>query len=398
MTRHTQIANASSSSQSSGTLPESAPAPRRERTWLYVRIYCPPALHDDAILHLIQPAVDELKARGRIERAFFIRYNEGGNHLRLRVLGRREDVLRHARNYLNQQIEAFFAAHGEIVAGPLDTGPDGMDDPRWSPRQPYSVQRPLYSYEYDRYIPEYNRYGGGLGLLVSERHFDASSHITFQVLARARRFRGSRQTAALFLMVGACAAFGMSDEEKVDAFARQSCYWVRSRLLTPTHMRWFDETYQRQQETLRRLFSLAQPSAVESRSGAFWLPIVEQWQRNLSATYDELLALKRQGKLEAPLSVVALFYIHMLCNRLGILPPEEACLAYILHRHYAEQLGQSPLDFLNTSEDELDEAIAPMMSLALADRETVKRLSAIGGVPNEIRWDRALPAQWIKPQ
>ena len=115
MTRHTQIANASSSSQSSGTLPESAPAPRRERTWLYVRIYCPPALHDDAILHLIQPAVDELKARGRIERAFFIRYNEGGNHLRLRVLGRREDVLRHARNYLNQQIEIGRASCRERV-------------------------------------------------------------------------------------------------------------------------------------------------------------------------------------------------------------------------------------------------------------------------------------------
>jgi hypothetical protein len=43
--------------------------------------------------------------------------------------------------------------------------------------------------------------------------------------------------------------------------------------------------------------------------------------------------------LSTPLIVMLSAYIHMLCNRLGIYPREEAYLCYLLYRMYTERIA-----------------------------------------------------------
>ena len=197
---------------------------RLDHTWLYVRIYCHPKMSDDIILHILRPVEKELRKRGLITQFFFIRYIEGGYHLRVRFYGTRQALLHSSRTYINTQISQFFAQCGNVIDEPYDQGPDGMDDAQWQPWQPHKVQRPMPSYEYDRYDPETDRYGGPDGLLISEQHFQQSSYTAFRILEHERMGLGPRQNAMLLLMEATAAAFGFSDRQKLDAFGRQFAY------------------------------------------------------------------------------------------------------------------------------------------------------------------------------
>ena len=53
-------------------------------TWLYVRIYCQMTEADEVLLNLVAPLVHVLQEQGLISSFFFIRYFEGGHHLRAR--------------------------------------------------------------------------------------------------------------------------------------------------------------------------------------------------------------------------------------------------------------------------------------------------------------------------
>jgi thiopeptide-type bacteriocin biosynthesis protein len=356
-----------------------------EKTWLYVRIYCPSAMSDDVIMELVHPAVSELRAHHLIEQFFFIRYNEGGNHIRLRVYGKRHVVLGPVRLYLNRQIEQFFAAHGQVVHGPSDNGPDGMDDPCWQPWQPYEIRRPMHSFEYDRYLPELSRYGGTYGLRTSERHFEQSSDTVLRVLAHERAGHGSRHNAALLLMEASLDAFGLSDAEKIEALARQTCYWLRSQWLTIDHVHWFAREYERLRRQLSALLPIGISPAAQCRSRITWGPVVQQWREEVQEIHRELVDLEYQGLLTTSRPALLLFYIHMLCNRLGITPPNEACLAYLMHRHYAEQLDLPAMDFFNSPPAKLDRLIAPMVDSAREDRETMKRLAQLAKMQTATR-------------
>jgi thiopeptide-type bacteriocin biosynthesis protein len=331
-------------------------------TWLYVRIYCPAAMSDDIVLHLMRPLEMELRAREYITRFFFIRYLEGGYHLRLRFYGERQALSGPVRARLNEEIARYFSERGYAVNEPLDWGPDGMDDPHWQPLLPPDARRPTPSYEYDRYDPEVERYGGQQGLLVSEEHFQQSSYTAFAVIEHERAGHGPRQNAALLLMEAAAEAFGMDDRQKLDAFGRQFSYWVPSLWVTAEHLHQFAGEYDRFRSHLCRLLPTSRSMAAEHRSRTTWHSIVYRWRAEMSSLYHQLTALERRGALQVPPPDLLLSYLHMLCNRLGIFPREEACLAYLLHRSYAEQLGLPPLDATAILEGQVPSSGSPTLT------------------------------------
>jgi len=349
-------------------VPTSSAAPQTDSTpstWLYVRIYCPPELNDIAIVQLIHPLVRELKAQGLIDRSFFIRYHEGGNHLRLRVHGRYDVLFGPVRRLLDHWIVAFFAAHGFTVDGPLDDGPNGVDDPSWEPKLPGSTPRPIPSYEYDRYEPEINRYGGPHGLALSETHFEQSSHLAAQVIERVLAGYGPRQNAALLLMDAMVEALGYMGTAKAETFARQCHYWLRSHWMQPhpaRYLRWLSDEYTRLRRPVRQLLPTDRPADNSHPSRAPWKDLLDRWRTEMTTLSAEIAKLEAQGQLTESRASLLQSYIHMLCNRLGILPREEACLAHLVYRHYAEAWGMKTYDFLNLSMHETVRLMEPTMT------------------------------------
>lgn len=308
-------------------------------TWLFARIYAPMSLTDDIVLDLVGPVERELHERNLIAQYFFIRYGEGGPHLRLRFRGTRHNLMGPVRGYLNQSIEDFFAKRQIPLQGPLDMGPDGMEDTQWQPHQPHHEMRPIPSYEYDRYEPEVERYGGSEGMLVTEAHFQFSSTMVSQILTREKMGDGPRQNAALLLMEATTRAFGLSEREQLDAFGRQCIQWLQTPFLHKEHLKRFSSDYEQYRHALYRLMPVGQTHRPEHRSRAIWTPCLEAWNGHLAELVELLRELDRRTVLTTSLLQLMHLYIHMLCNRLGILVREEACLAYFLYRSYAEQLS-----------------------------------------------------------
>jgi thiopeptide-type bacteriocin biosynthesis protein len=80
--------------------------PERERKlmpgseWLYVEIYCHPSRGNTVLLHQIQELVNG--AKSLIEKWFFIRYQENGHHIRLRIKLKDQSLCSQIINTLNQ--------------------------------------------------------------------------------------------------------------------------------------------------------------------------------------------------------------------------------------------------------------------------------------------------------
>ncbi|HLI05734.1 MAG TPA: thiopeptide-type bacteriocin biosynthesis protein [Ktedonobacteraceae bacterium] len=323
--------------------------------WLYVRIYCPQVMGDDVVLGLIRPLEDALRLHGLISRFFFIRYVEGGYHLRLRLYGERQAFSKRVQPYLNDQIGRFFARRGLTLIEPGDHDPARLDDPDWQPHWPDSKARPVPSYEYDRYEPETDRYGGLEGLCISEQHFQQSSYLALHVLENERAGIGPRQNALLLLMEATAEAQGFSAQQKLASFGSQLAHWLSSPWLTPEHLRRFANEYQRYHLALSRLIPVDAPATAHP-GRAVWQPIVQAWLAEIRERVRALNELERAGLLTTSLPSILVSYTHMLSNRLGIFPREEVCLLYLLYQRYADQLGvpgANPLKLRMTSTGEI---------------------------------------------
>ena len=120
--------------------------------WLYARIYCGSSTADEWIARHY-PRFAQFASSAGGESPFFIRYSEGGSHLRVRVKGKPEVLWTDIRAYLEADL-------GELLES-----------------------RAVSALEYGTYQPEYDRYGGTAGTGYCESIFALDSLATAQALA-----------------------------------------------------------------------------------------------------------------------------------------------------------------------------------------------------------------------
>lgn len=119
--------------------------------WLYASIYCGPTVADHWLAQSFPKWAADAQASGCRD-PFFIRYLEGGTHIRLRVAGPVERLWGEVR----QSLEASLA--------------------------PLSESRAVTRLQYGTYFPELARYGGPDSLAACERIFAADSEVTARIL------------------------------------------------------------------------------------------------------------------------------------------------------------------------------------------------------------------------
>jgi thiopeptide-type bacteriocin biosynthesis protein len=312
--------------------------------WLYVRIACQATEADRVLLKLVAPLAQHFREQGLICQWFFIRYYEGGHHLRVRFCGEYRDLFGSVKTLVSEQLGTYCAGNQDSVSEALDQGPEGINDQSWQPLYAANALRPVPSYEYQRYEPEIARYGGPQGLRVSEQHFASSSATALQVLEWEQAGSGSRRNAALLLIHASTECFQLDAERRVASFEQ---FYLHRRDLVwqiPLDESLLEQAYMRNRINLQRLIPRSSHLPVQ-RGQRVWLPLLEQWQDSLRATYQAIQDLQAQNRLSTPPVVMLSAYIHMLCNRLGIYPREEAHLCYLLYRMYTEQLAMDQASF-----------------------------------------------------
>ncbi|MFE7189948.1 thiopeptide-type bacteriocin biosynthesis protein [Kitasatospora sp. NPDC057541] len=240
---------------------------------------------------------------------FFIRYGEGGPHLRIRFRGTagRADTL--AKEFTR--------------LASLRTPPDGP----WAARHGEVTAVP--------YEPETERYGGPALLPVAEELFTHSTRTAVRALRALGPAPGARLSPALDLAHTTAHALGMDELAAARWLRRHSASWRWVTEFRPlpgaaVHSR-VNAVFAQQRQTLARR-AAALREALDTGTAAPWLG---DW----SAHVVEAAARMRSGAPEASgqeLFQVWASQLHMLFNRLGVGPDEERAVCRLAGRTLLE--------------------------------------------------------------
>lgn len=256
---------------------------------------------DEMLRTAVAPFVDAVLADGCASSFFFIRYGEGGPHVRLRLNTTTPDVLRQrALHYFNSARES-----------------------------PYE--------------PEVARYGGPKSLVVSERHFNASSRAVLAAMAEREWTYESAIGTALQLHIIFAHAMGLGAQEAGRLFAEMSQHFARARGWLPPGvplercLELFSESFDRQYDALVGLHRTLWAALEDGQP--FEQPWANAWRRD---NRDAAKRLRRARGLtpaepwKNEERAILGSYIHMTNNRLGVLNRDEAYVGYALARGFEE--------------------------------------------------------------
>lgn len=299
------------------------PVGDRPYEWVSAHVYYSDQL-DPLLVEAVAPLVRELAGAALSSGFFFVRYWDGGPHLRLRCRAAPE---RHAA------VEARIADRiGRFLARrPAAARVDEADYRRYAAAlaraegmagQPARPQ-PNNSLAFVRYRPEHDRYGQGASIAAVERHFEDSSEIVLGLLV-AGLAPADRATAALAMVLLAWFVAGFDP-----ARAERLAAWLADHgaaAPAPGGPR----------EPLRRF--AGRMRALSARSGELaGSGSLLAWARSVRSLHDALAATLDRTEHRTPSSVVDTC-AHLACNRLGLSVEEERRIRY-LAAHALCELG-----------------------------------------------------------
>ena len=133
-----------------------------EKKWLNFHLYCN-YNYDALIRHCINPLIEALSDLKLVKQYFFIRYNIDGPHIRLRLRCNADPII---YSEIKQLVLLFC----------------GKTEPS---RQAFLVKKniEILRITEEVYAPEVLRYGGSVGLEISERVFELSSRTVIDILS-----------------------------------------------------------------------------------------------------------------------------------------------------------------------------------------------------------------------
>jgi thiopeptide-type bacteriocin biosynthesis protein len=320
------------------------------KRWLGVHVFYS-ANPNPLLTGCIAPLTERLRQEGLVSRYFFIRYWLGGPHIRWRLMlaeDASEDAVKaviepvltaflarrpalfeadnsQLKGYYRQMFEAEYGKEELIAKYGEDGEIPGYDN---------------NTFHYIEYEPEYERYGGELGVDLAERHFEVSSDIVLKLTDETNvHVRSIVMGHAVQLMLQICYGFFGDDEAVGEFLERYREFWQsfyqqdRSRLFPI-----FDRKYTKMAERLQRRIDEVRENIHDHSQGT---EVERKWAAHVRQMRAELGALYKEGKLDLPaemqsegaaLAYLLTSYVHMTNNRIGVSINDESYLSYLLGR------------------------------------------------------------------
>jgi thiopeptide-type bacteriocin biosynthesis protein len=290
---------------------------------------------------LVKGLLPEARNLGDAVGFFFLRYWENGPHVRARFRGLDDEAFLALGNRLQSCARSFV----EAIPVPTETPPNLNLAESWqnNPRIPRFAPGTTVEIMYE---PEFRRYGGRHGLLINERLFDASSRLALAIIEKTIDTPALRQSIALTLTATALSQVARGRAKACDFLEGMMEYW-RSFLSDPAAVE--EQARQTYFAGSSDFQAMLLPFTTTSTASTLQ-PLAERWQRILSAHFEQLRALatdnllihpltgvpaRDQAEIEAALQSIMLSQIHMMNNRLGIVPQQEFHFAVVLKLAFA---------------------------------------------------------------
>lgn len=314
------------------------------RTWLSLHVYC--SDHDQLILESIDPLTRKLVVNSLVENFFFIRYLEGGAHVRLRLSCLHPEltlVERLARDEIEPHLH-HQPSRRQLARTPsaeVTTSPSlltCLEDP--SSKKDGVVERAEYH-------PEWSRYGGTAGVAIAESIFKDSSELAISVLRQISGQPTRRLPTALRVM-GVIVGVFCRERRLAAAFLRS--YRAHAGAVMKSLGKDFGPEPTLDQNALRIRAAVRRETACWFDSNGFYVNpgddlIVLRLYRQLGAARDAIVRATNDGRLDElslgkafsalphvdrVLTTLAASHLHMTNNRLGVPLHAEAVLASVL--------------------------------------------------------------------
>ena len=296
-------------------------APLGLAEWIYLKLYLGHAV--DKFDGLILQTIPKILALERFERWFFLRYiDEKGVHLRLRFKVPAGNAARLApaiRTLCEKGLEEM------IRLPPADYRPMvipvGFDAQR-SPSADATVGVVVDAYE-----PELERFGGARGMPIAEEIFEFSSGIALEILGEDARGQYSRKSIAPCLMNVVLDAFAPS--EGAQRFWRNySFYWLGGETMAAED--WRTRFFEKGRRLREQQIPVVWPPDLPPRATR----LTAQWRERLQRASNAYAQIENLG--QGTTEILALNFIHLMNNRLGLISLEEAYLAALLEQRAGE--------------------------------------------------------------
>jgi thiopeptide-type bacteriocin biosynthesis protein len=312
---------------------------------LHIHYYTSP---DHLLVESIAPLVASCRA-GRLSRWFFLRYWKRGPHLRLRFLldeAAEEATLRAVQEEIGEYLarRPSTAELPEVLKDSLRT----LARLEGDNEQEYEIA-PDNTIWLHPYEPEYNRYGGKLGVALAEGLFEASSDIALDVLGIINEAPARRLGISFVMMLAGLRGAGMSEESIADFLVAYYRFWSRY-LPDDIAAAWSDGLEEKQRSLLPRAAAVLSDSSPNgSQVGdalARWRSAVGDVVAVVDKQADDILPEVIMPVQNVPIAhrrdFLLLNYLHTHNNRLGVVPAHEAYLAYLAHQVVCRLAGFAP--------------------------------------------------------
>lgn len=283
--------------------------------WLSVHLHFDGSLYgadgDRVLLQVLAPTIEDLRKAGAVDTCFFVRYGQDGPHLRLRI----SQVAPPSKQWSQARLDRLLRERCDGV---------GVD-PRWQP-----------------YEPELARYGGSIGMPISERFFEVGSILALTLVRdeRLRADRKVRHAGALMSAVVLAGVFAAGDRavavRTLRGFGRSTA-GLAVRMLGNSFTAKLAERTHSQLNTIRPFVRESWRRLVEREP---LTPALDEFRVGVERTREALLVGCGNVTSEQPNSLmkhVEGSYFHMTNNRLGVLPSEESYIAELAARSLSDE-------------------------------------------------------------
>ncbi|MEV6331150.1 thiopeptide-type bacteriocin biosynthesis protein [Streptomyces sp. NPDC051909] len=304
--------------------------------WSPLHIHLPMSLQPGFLRDVLHPVVREAGVRDRF---WYLRYWQGGPHIRLRLHEASEATVESVRGRLAAAMPALDAEQAAEYAQQSSHQP-GLAALEGA--KPEEV-RAAGTIEAAVYSPEYAKYGGTTGLRIAEELFRSTSTAVLDLLAGLtdRQLRASPAGPAMRVMAMSLKGSGLDMEQSQDFLRHYEEDWRR--WVPPGYDEQWAGMYERTRGRVMRLcgavwrdgatdvFHDTYARALKSAQAAQAAQSAQAAQAGPPGGGVAELVLE-----ETPYAHCLANYIHTTNNRLGILPVAEAFLAHVIRRALRE--------------------------------------------------------------
>lgn len=348
-----------------------------EKKWLSFHIFIhDTSFHDEFILNHLYPVIQELFKKGLIYSWFFIRYWEGGPHIRVRLLIDKDETSLMFKNKILDNIKAIPMLSEEL--SPKLYYKNYLKENFTNKEMENYGWYPDHSMIDQTYFAELERYGGYKVIGESEKLFEISSEIALRIIKATSNRKNRLLVAFDFILIYSLAIY--PDPLEAAKWLRNYVFSWKYSEQTPNlniyetveyAQKEFHEKQNKYVERSNKIINKLRESENSKKDS-----IKEIWFSSLNKYNGVLSEALKEDTLANTVGAINMSQMHMFANRIDINPTEECYLCWLVSLSLINTSFRKEFhgDFLHSPDMVYHESSKYVRSLMQYDRPKISKL------------------------